>query len=566
MAYEVYALTLLAIMGSLLMLIVRRARVNSHRARASNAALEHSRSALAESEARMRGIVEAAVDAIITIDERGAIETFNRAAEQLLGYSSAEVTGKNVTVLMPAQYRADHGRHIGQYIQTGQAQIIGIGREVVAQRKDGAIIPVHLSVSETFVGQRRIFTGIMHDITQRKQQEAAIRQAKEAAESANRAKDHFLAVLSHELRTPLTPAVMAASILERDASLPAETRQMMEMIHRNVDLAARLIDDLLDLTRISRGKLKLLMQDVDVHVLVGRVLEMLAADLTAKQLTLDSELKASATLVHGDPARLQQAFWNLVKNAIKFTPAGGRITVRSHDAAAGERIIIEVADTGIGIDPQVLPRIFDAFEQGEADITRQFGGLGLGLAISKALLAMHGATVTATSEGKGKGATFTVKLPVASCQLPAGAPEPSLATGNLQPATGNSQLATRGLRILLLEDHDDTRRILSRLLSSMGHQVKSAESLRSALAAAEKSEFDLVLSDLCLPDGSGMELMQRLHEHSAVPGIALSGLGMESDIQRSREAGFAQHLIKPIAIEELQHAIEGACVAQASRL
>ena len=249
----------------------------------------------------------------------------------------------------------------------------------------------------------------IRDVTERKRAEEELRRAKEAAEEAGRAKDRFLATLSHELRTPLTPVLATIAYVETMPDLPAELREEFASIRRNVELEARLIDDLLDVTRIGQGKLELHREVVDAHAILRAALEVCQGEAEAKGLEVSLALRAKVHHVWADPVRLQQVFWNLIKNAVKFTPAGGRISLRSADAGAG-RLAIEVADTGVGIEPEALPRIFDAFEQGGTAVTRRYGGLGLGLAIAKMLVELHGGSLTATSGGRAGGSLFRVEL------------------------------------------------------------------------------------------------------------------------------------------------------------
>jgi two-component system CheB/CheR fusion protein len=386
----------------------------------------------------------------------------------------------------------------------------------------------------------------------RQRAERELHKAKEAAEHANAAKDQFLAVLSHELRTPLTPALAAASALEHDPDVPAEVRGDIEMIRRNIDLEARLIDDLLDLTRISRGKLQVVKQTVDVHRLVDQVLEICAADVDRKRLHVLRTMRATRTTVEADPARIQQVVWNLVKNAVKFTAEDGHLWIRSDDVVDGPRgghVMLEVRDDGIGIEPGVLPRIFDAFEQGEKSITRRFGGLGLGLAISKALVELHDGTLTADSAGPGRGAVFTLTLPTL---VPTAATGPHAVPGGGAPAPNGGGSPKR---LLLVEDHEDTARIMARLLRRSRYDVRTAASVSAALETARDNVFDLVISDLGLPDGSGLELMEQLRAMYDLKGIALTGYGMEEDLRRCKDAGFVAHLTKPVNIQALHDAI-----------
>jgi PAS domain S-box-containing protein len=386
--------------------------------------------------------------------------------------------------------------------------------------------------------------GVGLDITERMRVRRELEDAKEAAEGASLAKDQFLAVLSHELRTPLTPVLAAVSAMIDDPTTPREYRDILPMIRRNVELEARLIDDLLDITRISQGKLRLATEVVDAHELLEQALEICMTDLRDKGLRLESRLAAAAHHVEADPARLQQAFWNLIKNAVKFTHEGGLLSIRTSDQSG--RLVVEVADTGIGIEPEALPRIFNAFDQGEASITRRFGGLGLGLAISRSVVEMLGGRITALSEGRDYGSTFRI-------ELDAVAPPPVA-----PPAHSNHEPAARPdspLRILLVEDNEDSLRVLARLLRLRGHEVATADTVAAAVGVAESGDFDLLVSDLGLPDGSGIDVMRHLRQRSEIPGIVLSGYGMESDQGRTREAGFSAHLIKPIDFAHLESTI-----------
>ncbi|HEX5717091.1 MAG TPA: ATP-binding protein [Thermoanaerobaculia bacterium] len=389
--------------------------------------------------------------------------------------------------------------------------------------------------------------------TERRRVEQELRQAKETAEAANRAKDHFLATLSHELRTPLTPVLALASALAEDESLPERVRQALAVIRRNVELEARLIDDLLDLTRISRGKLELRREVVDVRQLLAHAIEVCCGvELASGRIHLALDLGAREHRVWADAPRLTQVLWNLLNNAVKFTPHQGgeigEIRVRSWDEDDGGTLAVEVADNGIGIDPELLPRIFNAFEQTDRQITRRFGGLGLGLSLSRAIVAMHGGNLTAASAGTNQGSELTLRLPAGD--VPASAPAP--ASERLAEAKAGSPL-----RLLLVEDHTDTAEAMADLLRALGHEVTVAGSVGSALGAAEArgGRFDLVVSDLGLPDGSGLDLMRELSGIYGLKGIALSGYGMEEDVLRSREAGFSKHLTKPVDMQALKAAI-----------
>ena len=372
-------------------------------------------------------------------------------------------------------------------------------------------------------------------------------EARTEAERANLAKDQFLAMLSHELRTPLTPVLTSALALETE-NLPDEIRDSLQMIRRNVELEARLIDDLLDLTRISKGKVQLSFEIVDAHTLLRNALEIFQEEISQKHLVLHVDLAAQKFRLKADPARLQQIFWNLIKNAVKFTPEGGRLGVRTSDDI-GDKIRVEISDSGLGIDAESLPKIFDAFEQGERT---RLGGLGLGLAISKALVEMHAGTITADSAGRNKGAKFTVLFPVSAEMSDMAAPVMPASIKPRQP-----------MHILLVEDHEDTNRSLTNLLRRRGYKVQPATTMRSALDLAATEHFDVLISDIGLPDGSGMELMQTLQSARPLFGIALTGYGMEDDIRKSYDSGFNHHLVKPVDLNKLDSLIQQGASASA---
>ena len=375
------------------------------------------------------------------------------------------------------------------------------------------------------------------------------RQAREEAEAANRAKDRFLAVLGHELRTPLTPVLAEVSAMLDDPATPSEFRPVLEMTQRNVELEARLIDDLLDLSRIARGKLQLRRELVDLHTLVEQSLAICGPGIAEAGLSVNVHLDASRHHVEVDPAKLQQILWNLIKNATKFTPPGGTITVKTLDAENDE-VAVEVTDTGAGITPEAIDRIFAPFDQGNPSVTRRFGGLGLGLAIGRSLAEGHDGRLKAASSGPGLGATFTLELP----SKPAPTLEPSPTTQNLSTRTVES--ARSSLRLLLVEDDADTRAVLARLLKRRGHQIVTAGSVGEAVELARvDAPFDLLICDLGLPDGSGHDLLHQLGQDRPTAAIALSGSGMDEDLRRSREAGFAVHLTKPVDFSTLEAAI-----------
>ena len=393
-------------------------------------------------------------------------------------------------------------------------------------------------------GHATRFIGTILDITEQKTAAIALQRAKQEAEEANRSKDQFLAMLSHELRTPLTPVLMTIAALRRDPEVNDAFRNDLEVLQRNVELEALLIDDLLDLTRIAHGKFELHQEGVDIHTSIEQALSISSPDFTKKNLHVRKCFEALEHHCWADAARLQQAFWNLIKNAVKFTSEGGTVEIRTRNEAP-HIIVIEVADNGIGIEPELQPRIFDAFEQGGKSVTSEYGGLGLGLAISKRVVDLHEGSITAQSEGRGRGATFTIKLKAMETSLLEGpAYLLDFDTGAVGPA-----------EILLVEDHEDTARVMRRILETAGYAVGHAGSVSAALDLAERRKFDLVVSDVGLPDGTGLDLMRQLYHTQGLRGIALSGFGTDEDLAASKAAGFAEHLVKPVDWERLRDAI-----------
>ncbi|CAN5370775.1 hypothetical protein BH20VER3_BH20VER3_09970 [soil metagenome] len=372
--------------------------------------------------------------------------------------------------------------------------------------------------------------------------------------SANAAKDQFFALLSHELRNPLSPVITMVGELEARAPDDPALRQPLAIIRRNVELEARLIDDLLDVTRIAKGKLQLSFEPTSVHETLQRAHEICREDILQKKLGFEFRLRAENEYVNGDSARLQQVFWNLIKNAVKFTPEGGKIVVETANLS-DDRIVIRTSDTGIGIGPEKIGKIFNAFEQGQSSITRKFGGLGLGLAISKAMVRAHGGSLSVQSDGTGKGATFSVILNTI--------PTPA-ETKPMVPATppdaDETETSPRKGHLLVVDDHHDTCLGMKMLLERRGYRITLAHTADQAIEKAQSEKFDLLISDIGLPDRSGYELMQELREKKSLRGIALSGFGMENDLNQARAAGFSIHLTKPINFERLDEAIRSLLV------
>ena len=367
--------------------------------------------------------------------------------------------------------------------------------------------------------------------------------------AANAAKDQFLAQLSHELRSPLTPVIAMVGELEAELPDSKPVAEALEVVRRNVELEARLIDDLLDVTRISKGKLQLSFEPICVHQILQRAYEICRNDIEAGNLEVIFRLRAAHTYVDGDPARLQQVFWNLIKNSVKFTPEKGQITIETVNLTP-DKIEVRVIDTGIGIESEAIDKIFNAFEQGPRDITRRFGGLGLGLTISKTLIDAHGGQIRVQSPGKDQGARFSVELNTVDTPVEGdGHREDRPVDREPKPIVANR-------RVLLVDDHQDTCLGMKRMLERRGYQISIAHSAQQAVEKVRTQEFDLLISDIGLPDRSGYELMREVRLSKRLPGIALSGFGSEEDVNQAREAGFAEHLTKPINFERLEKTIQ----------
>jgi signal transduction histidine kinase len=422
--------------------------------------------------------------------------------------------------------------------------IVGLANHTLLIRKDGTELPIDDSGAPIRDGTGQ-FCGVVlvfRDFSDRKQAERDLLAAKEVAETANKAKDQFLAMLSHELRTPLTPVLATLNLWEASEDLPAALQPEVQMLRRSIEMEARIIDDLLDLTRIGRGLLSFSPENADVHAIVNFLIGLSRSEFLTKELKTDLQLKATRHHVHTDAARLQQVLWNILRNAIKFTDNRGTITVvTSNDEA--NKIEIAITDTGIGMTPETISKLFVPFEQADPTRNRRYGGLGLGMAISSALVDLLEGEVRAESPGLGKGSTFVVSFSTV---------DPAANGADADRIEGFSR---DRVRVLLLEDHDDTARALTRLLESRGYRIKTASTISAALQSVESHEFDLLLCDLGLPDGTGVEFISKVREQRKTPAIALTGFGMQQDVDRAREAGFNAHLTTPVSLQKLEMTI-----------
>ena len=482
---------------------------------------------------------------VLTFTDDGNVVSVNTTLCRLLGYEREELVGKHLQAIFSAGGRVFYQTHFFPLLKL-QGEVEEMYMSLRA--KSGEEVPFLVNARRQESDRGFETDCIFVRMRQRSHFEGELLKAKKAAETANKAKDQFLAALSHELRTPLSPVLMMSTAMELDPAVPAEVREQAAIIRRNAELEARLIDDLLDHSRIRHGKLTLVEAPVDIHGLLSETEEIVRSEGTSKRVAIVFEKNAEDCCVMGDAARLQQVFWNIIKNGVKFTPSGGevRVTTSNRD---GE-IIVRVTDTGMGIAPEALPKIFQAFEQGTL-ATGSFGGLGLGLAITRAIVQMHGGRIGAESEGAGRGASFSVALKTIQAPAPVALP--------VAPVLG---VKSAKLRLLLVEDHDSTRDVLARILRRSEHEVHGAATGAAALELlASTGPFDAVISDLGLPDRNGFELLKEIHSvQPRLPAIALSGYGMDEDVKRAKDAGFMAHLVKPVPFDQLRALLDQVAV------
>jgi PAS domain S-box-containing protein len=487
-------------------------------------------------------------DAVIITDIKGRITFVNAVAEKLMGWTAKEAEDRpcaevfrivNEETGLPAESPVDKVLSAGV--------IAGLANHTVLIRKDGRRLPIDDSgapIRESD-GTVRGVVLIFRDFTAHKDFEQTLIRAKEEIEASSKAKDKFLATLSHELRTPLTPVLATLSAWEVTNELPSSLRTDLQRMRRNVELEARLIDDLLDLTRIENGKLSLQKEVLDVHGLIQSAIAIFRDEIQSKGLRLHCRLGAKDSYFEADPARLQQIFLNIIGNAVKFTPERGNIeiaTANSHD----KELTISIRDDGIGMSEEVMTRLFQRFEQGDPSAERGYRGLGLGLSIAKALVEAHGGTLHAESKGPGHGSAFVVSFAVSHAppRVLAG-PGPALP---IHDGRG-------GLRVLLIEDHEDTAQVMQNVLRQMGHEVERCSTVATACQKLHHAQFDVLLSDIGLPDGTGIDFIKVAREICQTPAVALTGYGMAEDVERCLQAGFDEHLTKPIDFERLQNTL-----------
>jgi hypothetical protein len=523
---------------------MKKKKVQTAKRKHQSASSHEAELKLRATEQQFRLLVESVEEyAIYMLDRVGNVATWNSGARKMKGYSADEIIGKNFACFYtPEEVTAGKPQlNLKEAEKKGHVRDQGL-----RVRKDGSVFSaeVVLSAVRDETGNIRGFSKVTRDLTEQIRARSA-EAARAAAEKANKAKDEFLAALSHELRTPLTPALAAASYLaDHSDKLPSEFGEDLDTIRRNIQLEARLIDDLLDLTRISRGKIELRFDRVDAHAVIREALDIAREDIAEKSLHVSTALDAKDHSIWADRIRIEQVFWNLISNAVKFTPARGRIEIRTSNDNRNH-FEFDITDTGIGIETERQRALFKPFEQADASVTRQFGGLGLGLAISKHVVDLHDGVITVHSRGRSHGTTFKVQLDLVADNV-----------GKSGVSARVPSKPTKSLRILLVEDHGDTRRTLCRLLKHFGHDISEADCTVRAFEIMRSKAFDVILSDIGLPDGSGYDVISQAKQKQRVKGVALTGFGTDEDIRRGREAGFDFHLTKPVDFHELRSVLD----------
>ncbi|RZL00231.1 MAG: PAS domain S-box protein [Rubrivivax sp.] len=523
--------------------------------------------ALRQSEERFRLLVEGVGDyAIFMLDVNGKVATWNVGAQRIKGYAATEIIGQHFSVFYPAEVKASGWPDHELQVASESGSFLDEGWRL---RKDGTMFwaKVTITAMRDETGHLIGFAKLTRDLTQTKHVEAielasqqreeileAERSARMAAQHAARVKDEFLATLSHELRTPLSAILGWTQILLKKGTEigPQEQQRAMAVIDRNARAQVQLIDDLLDLSRIMTGKIRLDLQQTSLAEVVKATIDSAQPAAEAKGIRLTGLIDPAQTTVNADSARLQQVVWNLLINAIKFTPRGGQVHVLLQ--RVNSHLELSVSDTGIGIAAGFLPHVFDRFSQSDSSTTRSFGGLGLGLAISKQLVELHGGTIRATSPGEGQGATFFVDLPLSIVQTIG---EAERAHPTLQVSTGEPLVLPRldGVHVFIVDDEPDARDLLQRIFKDQGAQVSAFGSAVELLDTLKTTRPSIIVSDIGMPKMDGYQMIRTLRASESrdarIPALALTAFARAEDRKRSLLAGYQAHLAKPFDVAEL---------------
>jgi PAS domain S-box-containing protein len=498
---------------------------------------------LEEAEERTRSVVEHVIDGVITIDDRGTIQTFNPAAERLFGCQAQEAIGRNVNILMPDPYRSEHDGYIARYLKSGQANVIGIGREVFGIRRDGSTFPMELSVSEFHFRGRRHFTGIVRDITERKRNEDELREIAAKLSEANRRKTEFLATLAHELRNPLAPIRTGLELMKMargDEATLEETRSVMERQTRQL---IALVDDLLDVSRITRGKLELRKCRIKLSDVVQSAVEASTPFIEEAGHKLVVSVPQQPIHLDADPNRLAQVVSNLLNNAAKYTPEGGHIWLSVE--RQGNEVLIAIRDDGLGIAHEMQERIFEMFAQIDRPMEKGYTGLGIGLTLVKSLTEMHGGRIEVRSDGVNQGSEFIARLPILD-EMP---------VTEETPPTLREAASAGKLRVLVVDDNKAAMEILAKVVKMLGNEVHTASDGQDGVAAAAVFLPDIILMDIGMPKMNGYEAARQIRQQpwgATMYLVALTGWGQDEDKRRTKEAGFDYHLVKPAEPSELK--------------
>jgi signal transduction histidine kinase/ActR/RegA family two-component response regulator len=474
-------------------------------------------------DARFRALLEAAPDAMIIVSEAGSIELVNALAERMFGYARSELAGREVAMLVPVPHRGTQASRFGR-------------------RKDGTEFPVEITLRPLETGDGALVA--VRDITDRKTAEAEharLLQERSAHAEANRIKDEFLATLSHELRTPLNAVLGWIGLIESGALDADQVDRALATIARNARAQAQLVDDLLDVSRILSGKLKVRTTALDLVEVAEAALDVVRPAARAKALELHADYFARPVLVMGDGDRLQQVVWNLLSNAIKFTPPHGRVELEINGGRGGVELLVR--DSGQGIAASFAPHVFDRFRQADSSSTRPHGGLGLGLAIARSIVELHGGTIEAFSNGLGQGATFLMQLPVGL-----------VAERRRDRRSPEDTSALQGAQILVVDDQHDERVLLTAIFELVGAVVRTAASVREAFETLSAGGIDLVVSDLAMPGEDGYTLIRRLRSHAEwrqLPAVAVTAHARPEDRDAVLAAGFDAYVSKPLDRELL---------------
>ncbi|HEY0511037.1 MAG TPA: ATP-binding protein [Thermoanaerobaculia bacterium] len=487
--------------------------------------------------------------AIFMMDPEGRVMSWNPGAEHLLGYASGEIVGREMARFFTPDERAQGvpQAELRQAAETGRA-----GDDRWHVRKDGTYFFANGVTTSLRDGQGALlgFAKIMRDRTDHKRMDEELRHRAEALARADQEKDEFLAVLAHELRNPLAPIAYALHLLDERSLSDSARQHTRRIVERQVARLSRLIDDLLDVSRLRTGKVELRKERIELGALVGHAVEIARPIFEDRGHALAVALPPEPVWLEADFTRLEQVLSNLLNNAAKFTEDGGGITIAAEPEA--HEIVLRVTDTGVGIAPELLPRVFDLFTQGDRSLDRSRDGLGIGLTLSRRLVELHGGTIEAHSEGLGKGSEFVVRLPAL---LQAASPAGEAMRTEAAPAA-----AAHPLRVLVVDDSEDTAEMMTALLEMDGHDVRTAHSGPAALEVAAAFHPDVAVLDIGLPGLDGYQVAQRLREDPGLKDltlIAASGYGQDADLQRSREVGFDRHLVKPVDPRELREILAG---------